>query len=288
MHKSILKFFNFLKSCTQFLKILEVFSMLMMLLYWIQNLTGDFWSWSAFMNPFLDLMLEIGNYAAPGSIMLFAAVFEFKFLIAMLMFGALYALIHFCYIGICSLEEGYEQGRKIVRKFEENRFNKSLEKQSILEQKKITRYQVYVEARVKPKFAHREYNINLEEQNQILLKHLIEKTSQCPEKYEKGYLFTFESFGQIDEILDIFEKLPKSKAPLDYVICVQVIGLNSVLEREQMKTLISLETVNKITTLADTAYRYGFNDICKYETIQVGLYQKTDRTCEVHEFIRKD
>ena len=186
------KFFGFLRSFVQFLKILTIFSIMMLLLYWIQNLTGDFWSWARFMNPILDLFLEIGKSIAPGSVMLFAAVFEFKFFVALLLFLVLYALAHFNLIIIDFLENGYESGKKIVRKFEENRLNDSLEKQNFSEQKKIKRYQIYVEARIKSKFGHREYNINLEEQNQIMLKFLLDKTAQCPQKLEKGYLLIME------------------------------------------------------------------------------------------------
>ena len=282
------RFFNFLKSFVQFLKIIIIFSIMMLLLYWIQNLTGDFWSWSSFMNPILDLFLEIGKYIAPGSIMLFAAVFEFKFFVALLLFLLLYALAHLNLIIIDSLERGCESGKRFVRKVEENHFNTSLEKQNVSEQKKIKRYQIYVEARVKAKFGHREYNINLEEQNQIMLKFLLDKTAQCPQKWGNGYLFTFESFDNIDNILAIFEKLPKSKAPLDYIICVQIIGVNSAQERKQMEALISLEFTNKIATLADTIYRYSFNDLCNYDTSQLGVYQKDGSTIEVHEFLIKE
>lgn len=288
MHKVILKTFSFLKAFTQFLKILIVFFILMLILYWMQNLTGDFWAWSSFMNRFLDLFIDVGHYIAPGSIMLFAAIFEIKYLAALLLFMVLYAFVHLSYLAIGSLEEGYLTGRKIFRKFEEDQFNKKLEKQNISEQKKINRFQIYVEARIKPKFAHREYNINLDEQNKIMLKFLVDKTSQCPQKHNNGYLFTFESFSEIDDILNIFSKLLESKAPLDYIICVQILGNNSVQERKHLESLIALETLNKITTLADTVYRYNFNDFCNYGTSQLGIYQKNDGTIELHEFVRKD
>lgn len=288
MHNIILKIFGFLKSCTQFLKIVLLFCILMLILYWIQNLTGDTWAWTVFMNRFLDSFLELGYRIAPGSIMLFAAVFEFKFLVALLMFGGLYALVHLMFRGLETLESLYDDGRRMVKKMEEDSFNRQMAKLNTNEQKKIKRYQIYVEAQVKPKFALREYNIDLEEQNQIMLKFLIEKTNNCPEKHENGYLFTFNSFSQIDDILDIFSKLPESKAPLDYIICVQIIGQDNRKEISQMKTLIELKTLNKITSLADTAFRYGYNDLCRYNVIQAGLFQKNGESFELHEFVKKD
>lgn len=286
MHKAILNLFGFFKSCVQFVKILVVFSILMLLLYWIQNLTGDFWGWTAFMNRFLDFFLDIGKFIWPGSIMLFAAVFEFKYFVALIIFGIFYLLSHFSYIGLESLENAYYKGRQALRKIEEDMFNEELEKRDIAEQKKIKRYQIYISTSVKPKFAHREYNINLEEQNQILIKHLRTKTGLCPDKFEEGFVFTFESFEKIDDMLDIFSKLFKSEAPIDYAICVQIIGTNTTRETEQLKTLASLKILNKISMLSDTAYRYTFNSLTRYETVQVGLFQKNNNTFEVHEFIK--
>ena len=140
---------------------------------------------------------------------------------------------------------------------------------------------------MKPKFVHREYNIDLEEQKKIMLKFLVEKTNNCPEKFDNGYLFTFDSFANIDEIFDIFMKLPESKAPLDYIICVQIIGLDNRKEMEQLKTLIELKSLNKITSLADTAFRYQYNEVCNYEAIQAGLFQHNGKSIELHEFVKK-
>ena len=42
--------------------------------------------------------------------------------------------------------------------------------------------------------------------------------------------------------------------------------------------------MNKITTLANTVYRYNFNENQRYETSQVGLFQKGNDCFEVHEF----
>ena len=285
MHKIILKLFDFLKSCTQFLKILIVFSILMLILYWIQNLTGDFWAWFGFMNRYFDFFLNIGEYINSGQIMLFDAVFEFKYFIALIIFVVFYAIVHFMYIGLEFLQDTYGESRKIIRKFEENRFNKTLEKQNITEQKKLKRYQVYVETQVKSKYAHREYNIDMEEQNKIMLKFLVEKTGVCPQKFQKGFLFTFGNFREIDGILDVFTKITQSTAPIDYIICVQILGIGAQKETKQIESLINLKMLNKIIMMADTAYRYGFNDICKFKTLQVGLYQKNNDTFEVHEFV---
>lgn len=287
MHNFILKIFGFLKSSVKFLKIVSLFCIMMLILYWIQNLTGDTWAWTTFMNPFLNVFLSIGQTLVPGSIMLFAAVFEFKFLVALLLFGVVYLLVHFAYLSLGTLEEFYCAGRRVLIKHEEDAFNNAIAEQQELEQKKIRRYQIFVDAQVKPKFAHREYNVDLDEQKQIMLKFLLEKIGVCPEKFENGYLFTFDSFSLIDNVLDIFMKLPESKAPLDYIICVQIIGQDNRREIEQLKTLIELKTLNKISTFADTVYRYSYNEISRYEAIQAGVFQHKDSFFELHEFVKK-
>lgn len=287
MHKIILNLFGFFKSCIQFIKIIILFSILMLLLYWIQNLTGNFWAWASFMNPFLDFFLDCGKSIMPGSIMLFAAVFEFKYFAAILIFLIIYALSHFGYIAVTYVEDLYDDGRRLVKRIEENCLNKTLESQHTMEQKKIHRFRVYVETQLKSNYSNRDYNIDMEEQNRILLKHLIEKLFISPEKYGNGFMFTFESFSKIDNILDILIRLRESRAPIDYIICVQISGRNPSREQGQMQTLINLKLLNKVATLTDTVYRYSFNDEKGYDTMQIGLFQGGDGPFEVYEFVKK-
>ena len=84
-------------------------------------------------------------------------------------------------------------------------------------------------------------------------------------------------------MLDVFSKLNQSKAPLDFLICLQIIESNTSVD--ELNTLIELKIMNKITTLANTAYRYKYNENQRYKTSQVGLFQKGENTFEVHEFI---
>ena len=176
MHYFVLKTFNFLKNCVQFFKICVVFLIMMLFLYWIQNLTDNFWTWTHWLNPILDLFIDIGNFIMPGSTTILASTFEYKYIGGVLALLIVYFFFHLVYLTLNLLENIYLSGRKIAKKLEEDIFNKNLELQNIKEQKKINRYQIYVETQLKPKYAHKEFNINLEEQNQILLKFLIKKT----------------------------------------------------------------------------------------------------------------
>ena len=288
MHNIILKLFVFLKSFTKFLKALIMFLVTLLVLYWMQNLIGANWSWLGFISPFFDNLLETAKEISSDSIMLYKAVFEFKYLIAFLFIGITYVIVHFSYIGLDFLEDLYDSARILYKKVEEDALNTKLAVEQTFEQKKIRFYQIYVQTFVKSAFAHREYNVNIEEQNKILIKHLVEKTGICPSKYQEGFLFNFNSFDKVDDMLDVFSKLNQSKAPLDFLICLQINESSSGASEEELNTLISLKILNKITTLANTAYRYSFNTEQRYRTSQVGLFQKGESDFEVHEFVSKN
>lgn len=287
MYKERLGFFGLLRNIVHFLKILIMFSIMMLILYWIQNLTGSFWSWTKFMNPFLDFLLGIGYSISSASIDLLGAIFEYKFIIALLILLLFYFLIHLCFMVIDLLEKGYNSGCSFVKKSEEDLYNRTLEKQAKAEQKSIKKYQVFVSVSPKSKLEKQGYNIDLDEQNKILVKHLIGKFGNSPIKFENGYLFTFLNFNDIDNILDVLAKLPLSTAPVDFIMCVQIVDKSPRKEIENIKQMISLKMFNKIVTMADTVYRYNFNTIQKYFLSQLGIFQKENDTFELFNFIEK-
>ena len=285
MHKFILESFGFFKSCLQFFKILTLFSIVLLMLYWTQNLLGEKWSWFTYIAPILDIFVEIGKAISDKSITLFNAVFEYKYFIAAILYVVLYFVIDFAMKMMDGLKEVYGEGRRIVKKIEEDAFNKSLAKQNTQEQEMVKKYQIYVGTSVKKKFSYKDSNVNLDEQNKIMNKFLMEKTGVVPTKYEEGFLYSFNDFNHIDDNLDYFFKLIKSEAPLYYIICVQIISKNYMKETEQLKHLIDLKFVNKISTLSDTVWRYSYNKFPRFGTSQLGLFQKGSETFEAHEFV---
>lgn len=288
MHKQILKMFGFLRSFIQFIKVIIVFLVMMLSIYWMQDLSGSNWGWLCFISPVLDLLLDISANFISGSISIFNIIVEYKYLGA---FGILLFFFFFSNFMIViseKIEELYCDGRRAIKKIEEKNLNKSLEKQILAEQKKLKLYKVFVSASVKAKIAHREFKVDMEEQNRIMLKFLMEKTGCTPIKEENGFLFEFRYFDDIDKSLDAFAKLLQSKAPLDYIICVQVFGEDIEKEREQLIKLRDLKILNKIVSFADTIYRYNFNNEKAYKTSMVGLFQKGEESFEVHEFIKRD
>lgn len=288
MHNFILNLFGFLRSCTQFVKILLMFLIVLLMLYWIQDLTNNFWSWFVFITPIFEFLLNIGKTFSDDSIYLFSAILEFKYLAVLALIGIVYFMTHLAYKLLDILEDFYDSQRRFFKKIEENAFNSSLAKQQQDEQSKIKTYHIYIQTFVKSAFAHREYNVNLEEQNKILIKHLLEKTNTCPQAYNNGFLFTFYSFEKIDDVLDVFSKLKESKAPIDFMICLQVSNKKRDVLDDELGKLIGLKSINKIITLSNTAYRYKFNKNRRYETLSLGIFRKGQNSYEVCEFINKD
>ncbi len=284
MHKFMLKFFGFLKSSAQFLKVVTIFCLLCLILYWIEHLAHFNWAWLNFIKPLLDAFLEVGNAISDGSVTLFEAVFEYKYGIALIFFLTLYFVAHAIQMGFEGLEELYSDGRRLVKKIQENAYNKSLEMKNTFEQEQIKNYQIYIAAYEKKKLSHLEADVDVEAETKNLHKFLISKTSVSPVKYGEGYLYTFNNFSHIDSILQHFFKVVNSKAPLNYVICVQILPKNITNEFENMKKLINLNLLNQITTLADTNWRYKHNETHRYNLIQLGLYKKENSTFEVYEF----
>ena len=134
MHKNILNLFNFLKSAAQFIKIVIVFFILLHLLFWIQNLTGNP---IGFLKPFIPVLssfLFIGTSCSKESIDLLGAKFEFSYIIALFAYLVLYLIDHLAYRGLEIAEEAYNSGYRKAREAEENAFNKKLAKDQSAEQ----------------------------------------------------------------------------------------------------------------------------------------------------------
>ena len=279
------KVFGFIKSLLQFFKIVLVFCMLMLLLYWIKNLASLNWAWLGFISPLLEGFLGAGKMISDGALDLWGAVFEYKYMWALVIMIALYYVVHFARLGTEALEEAFDEGSRVVKRIEERKFNDSLKQEQANEQIAIKRYRIYVSTSVKNKFSHLECNVDLEEQNKIMNKFLSEKLLVTPTPYEGGFLYSFSDFNSIDNVLEVFFKLLSSNAPLNYIICVQVCAGNPSAEKEQLKSLIDLKFENKISMMSDTAFRYKFNKSHRYGTSQLGMFQKGNDTVEAHEFI---
>ena len=119
MHDFVLKIFGALKSFWHFMKIVCVFCIIMLLLFWIQNLTHAHWEWLGFITPFLNWLLDVANNIYSISFNIWGAVFELKYLSAVIILFALYLVMNLLIMLTCVLEGGYKSTHFICKKTEE-------------------------------------------------------------------------------------------------------------------------------------------------------------------------
>ncbi len=279
MHNFILGIFDFLKNILQFFKIVCVFCIIMITLYWIQNLIGAQWAWLGFMKPFLDSILAYANSIYSLSFDFFGATFELKYLSSVIILVLLTLTMTVIIFGLNFLEGLYKSAHFVYKKTEETLMNKKFENDITREEKRIQKYTVVINTQLKKKFAHQELNVDIEKHNKIMNDMIMAKTSVKPANYQGGYMYAFTNFDKVDTILDIMFKLIHSESPLDFSVCIQVGE-----QIKQLNKLIKLQNYGKITIAADTAYRYKFNETHRYQISTVGIFQLDDSTFEVHEF----
>ena len=285
MNKLVEDLFKFLRNIIEFIKIVDIFFVMMLIFYWIQDLTSSAWGWFKIFKPILDFVLHIASLISSGSVNIFGVIFEYKYPIAIIIFLIVYKIMDLIINLSFFSEDLYRDGCRKYNQFELERYNKSFQKQQTQEQSKIKNYMIYVEALPKSQKKMQELKIDLEAIRKELLKHLIDKIGTCPEKYCDGFLFKFLSINDIDTVIGILQKLPKVSSPVDYVMCVEIMDSDFQSSMKKLTQLISLKILNRVITMADTVYRYDFNSSKNYKDSSLGIYKKDDLTFEVYEFI---
>lgn len=279
MHGFILGIFRFIKNVLHFLRIVCVFSIIMLVFYWIQNLIGADWKWLGFIKPFLDILLNAANSIYSLSFDFFGANFELKYFSAVIILTLLSLSFKVVGFGVECLEGLYKGACFVCKKTGEAVLNKKMQDDITREEKRLTKYTVVINTKLKNKFSHAELNVNIDQHNKLMNDFITSKTSLKPALYQDGFMYGFDNFEKIDIVLDVMFKLINSNSPLDYAICIQVGD-----HIKQLNKLIELKNFGKITIAADTAYRYRFNETHRYQVSSVGVFQNEDSTLEVHEF----
>ena len=101
----MLKVYSFFKNVFQFLKIIDLFLITVFLLHWIEHLLNTSWGWMNFFRPLFEYFINMGQSIGDGSIMLFAAIFEFKYFWALVILALVYGFIHLCFLFVGLLEK---------------------------------------------------------------------------------------------------------------------------------------------------------------------------------------
>lgn len=279
MHGLMTALFRFLRSFWQFMKIIFVLLIILLLFYWVQNLLDENWEWLSFIIPSFKVLLSLSDKVYSASFNIFGAVFEFKYFTALVFLVILFSIMNLFIAATNIFEDVYNGIRRSCKKVEEKQLNKSLRAALVKEEKKISTYMILIHTAIKARYSHKELNVDIDEQNNLMKEFISNKLSVAPAAFNGGFLYMFDNFDKIDNVLDVMFKVLHSNAPLDYAICIQA-GNNI----PQLNKLAELKNFGKITMAADTAYRYRFNETHRYMTGQLGVFQYDERTLEVHEF----
>ena len=279
MHKLMLKFFDVLRQFTDFIKLVVVLNIMLFLLYWIEHLISANWHWLDFIRPFFKSILDFSSSICDSSFYLFKALFEVKYFISLLIFVIAVYILKSAIDGIYEIERIYGNTRIAVIKANEKQINDKLYQEQKKQEEHLNYYIVIIYTQLKKKASHTELSIDLEEQNKLMNDFIKKETGTEYVQFERGFMYQFRDYNNIDKILDILFKVIHSEAPLDYAICIQIEK-----DLRKLNKLVDLKQFGKITIAADTAYRYNFNTSHRYKTLPVGIFQNDNGTMEIHEF----
>ena len=283
MHKFILKIFESLKNLENFLRMVCVFIIMMIALYWTMNLIGTSWKWMGFISPLLDAILDFVNGIWSFSFDFWGKTMEIKYFNAILLILIAIAALKGIGILIDMLQELYEDAYLQYKKTNEKIFNKNLEKAVEKDEKQRTRYMLYIQTRPARKYARKTLAVDMEEQNALMNKFLSEKLGVQPIETWEGVLYYLDNIDKVDKVIDVIFRQIHSPAPIEYFMCIQVGD-----ETKNLKALVGLQEWNRIIISADTLNRYKYNSSNRYRTSNVGIFQKEGSTLEVHEIIEKE
>lgn len=281
MHELILSIFKGIRSFIYFLRIVCIFLIMLLLLYWIEHLTNDTFNWLNFIKPFFDSLLRMCDEIYSFSFNFFGAIFEMKYFSTLILFVIVSYIFKFISFCVSLIEEGYLASRKMYKKTEETLINKQLQANVTLKEVQISKYTIVINTQIKKKFVHREIKVDIDAENKIMTDFINQKTGKTPVLYNGGFLYQFSNFNKIDDVLDtIFKVVNSTKSMIECAVCIQIED-----KPKQLEKLIQLKHFGKITIAADTAYRYKFNASHRYGISQVGIFQtENGGTIEVHEF----
>ena len=278
MHKIILLIFEAVKNTVQFISIFCSFLTAIISLNWIETIIKAHWNWLNFIRPFLNMILDFSNSIAPISFNAFGATFDIKYITAILLLILIMLICRKILFRLADLEIDYHNLHIKVKKYNEVGFNKKLIKKFNENERKVTDYMVLINTQWKKNYFKKE-NDSLGKQNSIINDFIYGQTGVKYSTFNNGFLYNFNNFEKVDDVLSTMFEVLSSNAPIDCAISIQV-GDNLQL----LKKLSDLKEFNKITMSAETLYRYNLNKNKKYKTQNVGIFQYENLTLEVHEF----
>jgi len=284
VHKLIMSIFNGIINAEKSLRVVCVFFMMMLSLYWIQNLIGVKWDWMAFIAPSLDWILEESNNIFPFSFDFWGKSFEVKYFCAAIIIFIIILVLKIINLIVEFIRDFSDEMFVKYKKAKEDLFNEGLITLLELKERRTKDYTLYIQIGLSKKYLQKSMIIDIHEQNNLMNNFITERTKVTPIEYKQGFLYKFNNFDKIDSVIDILYRIINSPAPLRYLICIQA-GDNI----EQLDRLIALQEWNKILIAADTLCGYMCNEARRYKSKPVGIFQKDEsiNTLELHEIVEE-
>ena len=282
MHKLILWIFNKLKDLEKSLRLIVVFFIMTIGLYWFMNLLEADWAWFRFMKPPLDFILDLADSLYSSSFDFWGKTVEIKYFVAVIALLIIAFSLKFINIVVEFIQDIYESAHLKFKKMQELSMNLELKEKSESKERQTTKFFLYIQTKSASKYASTIKDNLLEEQTKVMNKFLSDKTGVKPEKIWDGYIYSFNNIEKIDRVLDLLFKIKNTDAPIHYLMCIQ--AGESI---QQLRKLAGLQNGGKITIAADTLYRYNMMRDHEYVTSNVGIFQNGENTLEVHEITER-
>ena len=279
MHKFIMWFFRTLRDFISIINLTGSFLIFLIAMYWIESEVGLNWTWLNFAKPFLNGILDFTQKTFIDFIPALSNIVNLKYIVSILLIIGIVVLLIYILEKTEEMKSQYEAIHIEHKLAVEKSFNKKLKNNIKKEQQQINKYMILIHTRIKKKFSHKEISLNLDDLNKQMNDFIKTQTNIQATFYDNGFLYYFDIFDEIDNVLDIMFKLIKSDAPLEYSICIQVGD-----DIKKLQNLTSIENYNKITFFADTLLKYKYNKSHRYGTQSIGFYQKDEGTFEIYEF----
>ena len=152
MHQIILWIFTKLKDLEKTLRIIVVFIIMAIGLYWFMNLLGKDWVWFSFMKPILDPILNTAENMYSGSFDFWGKAFEVKYFVAVIFL----LIVVFCLKGINIifefLQDLYEDIHLKFKKAQEKAMNLDLKEEVETKERQITKFLLYIQTKSSSKY----------------------------------------------------------------------------------------------------------------------------------------
>lgn len=177
-----------------------------------------------------------------------------------------------------------EISKENCRRFEDKQVNLSIHRSAKNMNKKISKCMVYLELKKKE---HLVETVDLKEQYELLNKYLSSKVGVVPENFLDGFLYKFPDIEKIDSDIVYFFYAIKSKAPVDYMMILQVIEKSLLVAQDEIQKLRSAGLYNSIIMSPTTSLRYEYNDARAYTNGIIGHYLCGNEEMSIYELKEK-